>query len=101
MAKKLNVKTVWFNVSADVVLEDADHNVSVAKFDGEGASTKSKRELARTIRETYAEDGFTVLNVRNISARRIESVTTYVIDADNATILDACRAFGLNVSEIE
>lgn len=99
MAKKINVKSVWFDVNADVVVSD-DNGIEVVKFSGEGASTKSKRELSKTIRESYEDDGFEVIAIRNIVATRVEHIDAYIIDATNAQIVNACREFGLVVREV-
>ena len=101
MAKTLKVRTTLYDVSADVVLKDADGKIAVTNFSGEGSATKSVRALTRPITKAYEDDGYEVLAVTNITTTKRVVTTTYRIDATVQDIVNACIADGLDVSIVD
>lgn len=99
MSKKINVKTIDYTVTASVVV-DGEHGLDILAYKREGLTTKSKRELTKTIRESTEESGYyEVVAIRDIDAVRVEHVATFIIDATNAEIVDACMSAGLVVRD--
>ena len=100
MAKKITTKVAMYDVNADVVISDSEGKVDIAKFSGEGSSTRSKRELSKTIRETYENDGYEVIAIRNLTTTKYYEIHSYSVEASNSEILEACRNAGITVNEI-
>lgn len=96
MAKTIKIKTTLYDVTADVVVKDAD-GISLCKFDGQGSGTKSVRALTKTIRECYENNGLAVLAIDGIKTYKRILTTTYVINATSKEIVDACSASGLDI----
>ena len=97
MAKKINVKTVDYTMFADVVVERKS-GLSIEPMELEGHASKNKREAQATIKRIY-EGIADVVAIRNIKFERVEHVATFIIDATNAQIVDACMEAGLIVRD--
>ena len=99
MSKKINVKTVDYTVTASVVV-DGEHGLDILAYKREGFATKSKREITKTIRESTEERGYyEVVAIRDVDTVRVEHVATFIIEATNAQIVDACMDAGLVVRD--
>ena len=100
MAKTLKVRTVLYDVTADVVVKDTSGKVIVFNFSGEGSDTKSVRKLVRPITKQYEDDGYEVLAVTNIETTSRVAITTYRVDSTVQDIVNACIAANLSVSVV-
>lgn len=99
MAKKINVKTIDYTVTANVVV-DGEHGLDILAYKREGVTTKSKREINKVIRESTEESGYyEIVAIRDVDAVRVEHVATFIIEATNAEIVDACMSAGLVVRD--
>lgn len=99
MSKKINVKTVDYTVTGSVVV-DGEHGLEILTYKRDGFTTKSRREINKVIRESTEERGYyEVIGIRHMTVKRVEHVATFVIDATNAEIVDACLAAGLVVRD--
>ena len=98
MAKKINVKTIDYTVTANVVV-DGSNGLEIRSYEDFGFTTKAKRELMKHIRDEHVANGFEVLAIRDVDVKRVEHVTTFIIEATNAEIVDACMSAGLVVRD--
>lgn len=94
MAKKMNVKSVSYKVTADVVTVE---NGAFEIHEGVTVYTygRGKREQTKRIADKF--DGMEVIAIRNLESVREEHITPYTVDASNAAIINACIAYGLDV----
>ena len=100
MSKRINVKSNYYNTTADVIIRDKS-GVSIAEYSDEWGNTKNNREIKSRIVKCYANDGITV-RAADIIVKSVTKVTTvhnYKVNASNDAIIAACVAAGLDVVE--
>lgn len=100
MSKRINVKSNYYNTSADVIIRDKS-GVSIAEYAAEWIDTKNTREIKARIIKSYADNGVTVRAADIIikSITKVTTVHTYKVNASNDAIIAACIAAGLDVVE--
>lgn len=96
MAKKFQTIEKFYNVSADVVTNSGGV-IETHKFSGEGMAHKSVRDAKASIRDSYNGE---VIAIVNIKFELVKIKRLYEIKADNDSIVNACREFGLVVEQI-
>lgn len=96
MAKKITVKTSYYEINADVVVSDSEGAISIEQFEGVNL-TSSKRENAKVIRDKFTSDGYEVIAIRNLTTTLMHNVEVYTVKGSNAEIVAACEAYGLEV----
>ena len=94
MAKKINVKTSWYRVTADVVT-CKDGMLEIHEGFETLSLARGKREQSKRIAEKF--EGYEIVAIRTLESVREDTTTTYTVDACNAAIVNACIAYGLDV----
>lgn len=97
MAKTIKVKTTNYQSYADVVYKDDEGLHIFTAFEGLELDTRSKRDAIADIKRYFTENGKQVIAVDNITTYKRVHVATYIINASNNAIIDACFNAGLDV----
>lgn len=102
MSKRINVRSSYYNFSADVVIRDKS-GMHIANYSAEGFNSKNARDIKRAIVHSYENEGISVnasdIMIKNVS--KVVEVKSYKVNASNADIIAACRAYGLDVVECD
>ena len=102
MSKRINTKTNYYNFNADVVIRDKS-GMRIANYGAEGFNSKNARDIKRAIVHSYENDGISVnssdIMIKSVS--KVVEIKSYKVNASNADIIAACRAYGLDIVECD
>lgn len=100
MAKKINVKSSWYKVTATVFFKDESGVPQVEKYDNDWFETSSKRELKKQISNFYADNNCDIIAITDITAKLWHTNHAFSVNATNEDIIAACKEYGLDVEQI-